>query len=237
VYGSGFRNRAELLELCELCGIGHGSGGLLVHTAVTSFEDQINAYVASGNYEEAGRAATKLGIVLRQEQMKTAPSPQQRLADLELKYAAATNSSRLYALRDLPRAAYAASSFEKAGQYAATLLDSASRNKDKPTFYPEAIFEANTVIGQLAVRRGDLPTATTSLMASIANASSSPRLQYVGPNLGLAQDLLAVGSRDAVLQFLSACKGFWTGDRGNLDLWIAAVRGGGSPLLVNRLNR
>jgi hypothetical protein len=45
----------------------------------------------------------------------------------------------------------------------------------------------------------------------------------------LASELLEKGQRDAVLEYLTLCKKFWTLGATQLDTWIDAIRTGGKP--------
>ena len=45
----------------------------------------------------------------------------------------------------------------------------------------------------------------------------------------LARELLHLGERDAVLDYLRDCRGFWKMDGGRLEQWTAAILGGDRP--------
>ncbi len=133
---------------------------------------------------------------------------------------------------NLPGAAFSAGDLSKAQQYARAVLAIADRNKMN-SFYGDAIFEADTILGRVALRNGDIATAKDLLLASVGVGSYS-WLGTIGPEMGLAQELLIRGERDTVIQFLTVCKTFWKSDNGNADLWIAAIKGGGTPVLEPR---
>jgi hypothetical protein len=207
-----------------------------INSTVTQLEQSISTAMSSGDLRKARDLSMDLVTTLTQEIAKTALTNEQKLAQLEAKYAGATGTVRFRLSTRLPRAAFDAGQFDKAAQYADELLQSAPQYQSDLA-YGDAYFEANTIRGRISVRNNDLATAKQSLLASMEHPGSSPTLINLGPYMGLAQDLLTRGERDSVIQFLSACKPVWTKDGGALDLWIAAIRGGGTPTLTSRLNK
>jgi hypothetical protein len=169
------------------------------------------------------------------EMHNRAPDPQQTLVEMENAYAAATGLNQFYKLRHLPWAAFNAGDLSKAQQYARSLLAAADRNKSD-LFYGDAIFEADTILGRVALRNGDVTAANHLLVASVGTGTYA-WLSASGPDMGLAQELLARGERDTVTRFLSICKTFWKNDKGNLDVWSAAIQGGATPVLRPRRDK
>jgi thiol-disulfide isomerase/thioredoxin len=90
---------------------------------------------------------------------------------------------------------------------------------------------AHTVLGRVAVRRGDLSAARAHLLAS-ARIENAPGASSFGPSMNLAQDLLAVGDREAVLQYLKLCRSFWKSDRGRLDHYVDLIQSEAAPNLL-----
>jgi hypothetical protein len=84
------------------------------------------------------------------------------------------------------------------------------------------------VRGRLALRAGDAHEAKRRLRAA-GTAAVSPSMASFGPNMSLAQDLLEVGERQAVLGYFEACKAFWEMGQERLDEWAADVREGRIP--------
>jgi thiol-disulfide isomerase/thioredoxin len=82
---------------------------------------------------------------------------------------------------------------------------------------------AYTVLGRVALERGDLKTAKARLLES-ARINGSAALESFGPDLKLARELLAAGERDVVLQYLELCRGFWKYDRGRIDQFAELVK-------------
>lgn len=98
--------------------------------------------------------------------------------------------------------------------------------------YGNAMHEAHTILGRIALAQGDVPTAKAELLES-ARVRGSPQLGSFGPSLDLAGELLEAGEREAVLEFLELCKGFWR--RGEtIDLWRSQVISGQIPSFASR---
>ena len=154
-------------------------------------------------------------------------TPGQKLADLEQDSGGGDASRRYYALDDMAKAALEAGATDKAVTYATELLTaSSSRPKDWHT--GDAIHAGNTVLGLMAVDRGDIAKAGEYLLAS-AKTDGSPVLGSFGPSMKLAKALLAKGDRTVVLQYLDLCRGFWKSGGQALDEWAHAITDGTTP--------
>jgi hypothetical protein len=127
----------------------------------------------------------------------------------------------------LPTAAFEAGDFVKAGAYATQLLaeaEASSRNWN----YGNALHEAHTVLGRIAVVEGRFGDAATHLLAA-GNTPGSPQLDSFGPNMALARDLLERGQTEPVLTYFEQCRKFWKFGGERLDTWTVLVRGGRVP--------
>ena len=200
-------------------------------TTVLRLLQQIRAAVDRDDLYNAMDPYVELGVSIQAEIDKRKAAPALKLIQLEADYGIrSSGKERVFALLDLPRAAYDAGEYYKAEKYATLLLDSADQCGNNP-FRADAIMEGNTIKGRLLLQHKDLAGAKAALTASISAAGESGLIRSYGPKTDLAQDLLNAGERDAVIQFLSSCKPFWALHGGRLDLWIAAIRGGGNPEL------
>jgi TonB family protein len=160
-----------------------------------------------------------------QELMARFPrSPEQILADSEEQSGGANAEERFYALTGLVRQAMDAGLLEKASSYATELLGMANDYKNDWN-YGNAIYAGNSVLGLVALRQGNVAQARQYLLDSV-KMSGSPQLDSFGPDFELARELAKKGERDAVLEFLNLCKGFWKLDGGRLDAMAAAVKNG-----------
>lgn len=137
-------------------------------------------------------------------------------------------AERFAKLPEIAKAAFNASEYDKAQQYADELLALALANP-KSWNYGNAIYDANMVNGRVALKRDGNQSAAVSYLLASVKTPGSPQLNSFGPNMSLARDLLEAGERDAVLDFFDQCRRFWKMDNGKLDKWIADVRTGQTP--------
>lgn len=91
-----------------------------------------------------------------------------------------------------------------------------------------AVNKANTVLGLIALRRGDVASARNFLGLS-GNIKGSPQLNSFGPDFRLAKALLEKGQRDAVDDYLESCARFWTMGRDRLTRWRKELAAGDIP--------
>lgn len=119
-------------------------------------------------------------------------------------------------------------------QYDAAALDSeeilkiVSENSKSKQNYGSAIHDANTILGRVALKRENPAEAKQRLIAA-GRVPASPVMMSFGPKWTLAQDLLSAGERDAVLDYIAQCKGFWKNKDDLLDGWAESIRSGSSP--------
>ena len=140
------------------------------------------------------------------------------LKHFQIAYKLATNADdKFYLLDDLTKAAFQCGSLVQAAGYASELL-TAARKQRASWNYGNAIHHGNTYLGRIALLDGKLKKALLHLRASLKHRGS-PQLDSFGPPMELAQEILAAGSTDAVLDYLEWCKVFWKHNHGALDLW------------------
>jgi TonB family protein len=152
-------------------------------------------------------------------------SPAQVLADLEQDLGGKEGLERGYALPRLAKAAVTAGALDKASLYANELLTSARAGDWNNG---NAIHDGNMVRGLVALRSGNVEQAAKDLIEA-GKTTGSPQLNSFGPNMILASELLEKGERDAVLEYLSLCKKFWSLGAARLDAWIDVILTGGKP--------
>jgi hypothetical protein len=186
--------------------------------------DAIRAAIRSDDWNEAWRRSIVLNASLALL-TNTRVSPDLELAHVEL-MAGKDAISRAPLLARMTKAAYAAGNLEKAERYANEALEAATHG----TFWwtGDAIFQGNIVLGRLALRRGDVEAAKRYLLLASKTPGSST-LSTLGPNMGLAKELLDKGEAAAVLQYLADCGSFWIGGRNKLAEWTALIRAGLKP--------
>jgi len=152
-------------------------------------------------------------------------TPEQVLSDLEQDLTGRDGESRSEALPQLAKAAVAAGALEKAMKYSDELIASASHGGWNDG---AALHDGNIVRGLVALRNGNINEAARNLIEA-GKTTGGPQLSSFGPNMTLASELLDKGERDAVLEYLTLCKKFWTMGSSQLDAWIKVVESGGKP--------
>jgi TonB family protein len=152
-------------------------------------------------------------------------SPAQVLADLEQDVTGKDGLERSFALPQLAKAAVVAGALDKASLYANELIASAGNGGWNDG---NAIHDGNMVRGLVALRGGNVQLAAKDLIEA-GKITGSANLSSFGPNMTLASELLEKGERDAVLEYLTLCKNFWTLGSSKLDAWINIIRAGGKP--------
>jgi hypothetical protein len=135
-------------------------------------------------------------------------------------------SDRYNMLTYAAKLAVKASEWSDGGSYAQELL---SWSTDANNWnYGNAIFFANMVLGQVALRQGSIDAAKAYLLVA-GKTPGSPQLNSFGPNMSLAKDLFEAGERQAVLTFFDECRAFWKMDRGRLKQWADQVNANRMP--------
>jgi hypothetical protein len=100
----------------------------------------------------------------------------------------------------------------------------------------EHVFTGHTVLGLLAVDEGDVATAKTHLLAA-ASTTGTPSLNSAGPDMELADELLALGEIEAVSEYLNKCRRFWHKGSQLIDRWLSEIGRGDRPNLTADLWR
>ena len=144
--------------------------------------------------------------------------------------------ARLVGLRSAAERALANDDTEDAEFLAKELLGLAGRYRDD-FFYGNALHNGHEILGLVHLKRGD-PVAAERELLMAGQTPGSPQLNSFGPNLTLARDLLLEGRREAVLEYLELCRGFWCQETKNqssthseirLDGWVEEIRRGAVP--------
>jgi hypothetical protein len=134
-----------------------------------------------------------------------------------------------YFLQDLAAAAFEADDRQKAKEYATDLLKNLdAKDKERNWNYGNAIFDANTVLGRVALADGKIDDAKKYLLAA-GKTNGSPQLNSFGPGMVLADELLKKGEKEAVLEYFKLCRAFWELGTRQLDDWTKAVEAGKPP--------
>jgi tetratricopeptide (TPR) repeat protein len=121
-----------------------------------------------------------------------------------------THPRQMRVLNDRMEAEFNAGDVPGAGRDAQQLLDIVTVNPTAGNF-DEMVHAAETMLGRVALDQGKREEARQHLMESAKVKLSG------APKMTLAQDLLDAGERDAVVQYLEACRAFWKFDEGRID--------------------
>jgi tetratricopeptide (TPR) repeat protein len=158
-------------------------------------------------------------------------SAETRVATAEKAYAAfraaydlASVLDRENVLLELSRSAFAAGKFSEAEQFANETLEFANRKQD----FGEGFHYAHIVLGRIALKNGDIEKAKEHLLDA-GKTTGSDFLNYVGPDMTLALELLNQGEREAVIEFINFCKTFWFSESSRLKDWKQTIEHGGIP--------
>lgn len=137
-------------------------------------------------------------------------------------------ADRLLLLPVLAALAFELEDYDAARKYASQSLDVAGERRDMSAGVavgPQAIHDANDVLGRLALHDQNLQGAKDYLLKA-AETPGGGILSTVGPRMLLAQALLDRGEREVVIEYLQKIKAWWRGGSVQLDQWVADIRRG-----------
>jgi tetratricopeptide (TPR) repeat protein len=124
---------------------------------------------------------------------------------------------------DMAEAAFKVGDFRGAAELAKIHL----RGRDHT-----AAQRANTILGRVAIRLGDMSGAKQYLLDS-SGPEAEKDVSLAGPTMVLAKELLEEGERDAVIQYLDQCLLIWPRGENVLHFWIADIKKGKIPNFGN----
>jgi hypothetical protein len=95
--------------------------------------------------------------------------------------------------------------------------------------HDNAVHYGHLLLGRVALLQGNVSDACCRLLCA-ADIAGSPQLSDYGPDMTLADELLAKGQVGPVLEYFSRCQRFWSNARRNRLLeWYLAVLDGATP--------
>ena len=229
---------AKALWLQKAASVGNNVAVLSNASSALSFEPQTSRELA--NRALALRPGDpKLHELLAdsfEREMRDADSTQQRQAAAKKALEAweayeaiePRQNERYRHYLDLANTAYEADDLSKAKRYATELL--AHPQLEVGTNEPngDEIHIANTVLGRIALRGGDIEEAKRRLHAS-ASTKGSPVLDSYGPRMSLAAELLDHNEKEAVVSYLHECSRFWQDGGDELKQWESDIQAGRKP--------
>lgn len=96
--------------------------------------------------------------------------------------------------------------------------------------YGNAVHNSNRMLGLISLDEGDTKSAANYLVEA-GKSSGSPQLDSFGPDLDLANQLLALGEEEAVIEYLEGIRVFWNENETRIDEWIQQIENGETPEL------
>jgi tetratricopeptide (TPR) repeat protein len=123
--------------------------------------------------------------------------------------------------------------YGKARSISTKLLKVANNYKDDWN-YGNAIHHANTILGLIAVKEGDIEKAVNHLRKS-GSIVGSPQLDSFGPSRCLAMELLLKDKNDEVIEYLESVMSFWDFGHKEIPKWIDEIKVGEIPETWQRL--
>ncbi len=183
----------------------------------------------SDNYQNLGQLYA-LDIIGSDDVEKNVKQAGLALECFEKAYEYACAEGRDVLRSDLAKAAFIAQRFDQAAKYAEDMLE----NNPAGWNHGNNIYAAHSVLGQLALRLGDVKQAKLHLLKS-GQTPGSPQLGSFGPDMALAQALLLKGECSVVLAFLKLCAVFWRDRSSHLEGWIADLENERMPDLSSNI--
>jgi tetratricopeptide (TPR) repeat protein len=124
---------------------------------------------------------------------------------------------------EMAQAAFKMGDFPGAAEYAKIQLSGKDHSAPQ---------RANTILGRVALRSGDVSSAKQFLLDS-SKPEAAKDISISGPMMILAKELLERGERDIVLQYLDNCLTLWPRGENVLQVWIDEIRNGKKPNFGN----
>lgn len=165
---------------------------------------------------------TPLSTALRQRAQRT-NDPSEKLRLLREAYDLAPDAAKRGMQGDMALAEFASGNDALSEQDARALAETPQN--------PSEYNLGQTLLGRLAIARGNTAQAKELLLASV-NPPAKFKNPVFEPNMTLAQDLYDAGDKDAVIAFLEASRNIWKFDRGRIDRMISFVKKAPSADLV-----
>jgi hypothetical protein len=142
--------------------------------------------------------------------------------------------ARLLGLRSAAERALWREDLDDAESLARELLSLAERYR-ADWYYGNAIHHGHSLLGRVELKRNRLGPAIEHLHEA-GKTPGSPQLNSFGPNMVLAQELLELGEKEAVLKYCELCRAFWSAQASitlwgyhPLDGWTKAIEEGDRP--------
>lgn len=156
-----------------------------------------------------------------------AEDPRERARLFSEAMALAADRDKPSYLADAAKAEFEAGDDQAAARDAQKAIDAAADLvKKNPNQAADFINRGNSVLGRIALARGDAQEARARLRAAMNIPADANNFRANGPDMSLAQDMAEAGERDAVIAYLEASRQIWLYDRGLIDHYIRSLKAG-----------
>jgi hypothetical protein len=188
------------------------------------------------------RQVKRVGWEVESECLSMTPAMERRMQKFRLSRAAAslaalenagTGEEIFHAVANAAFGAYDLERFAEAEAFARKALLVAASFEGNWN-QGNVTFTGHTVLGLLALRRGDVEQAVHELHES-TRTKGSPQLASFGPTMRLAKELAKRGRTEEVMVFLRHCLAFWTSGNAWVEVWEKKMRHGAVPNFLMNL--
>ncbi len=136
-------------------------------------------------------------------------------------------------LANMAEAAYELGDYDKANKFAKECLKTAKKNEKADGML---MHYGNIIQARLALRQGDIKKAKDYLKKSIdlpGDLKGITWMEVTGPDLMIVKELLAVGEKELVLEYLSVCEKCWPQEKDLIRYCIDVLNRGMNPPFNN----
>jgi tetratricopeptide (TPR) repeat protein len=141
----------------------------------------------------------------------------------EYKKAYPKGKNKVYMITRMAKSALDCAKLKEAEKYAREMQHLAEKYGDKDENGVRLLFNANLVLGGIALKQGKTAEAGRYLL----KAGEKPDSLRRNPDFTLAKNLLKAGQKDVVLQFIQSCSKFWS--KALCEKWIKQIKEGKVP--------
>jgi len=154
------------------------------------------------------------------------------LEKIKLERTRPRNQYRFKILPHLSELAFESGDYERAAKLAREMILEFTDEFSSTQEYAVAAHSGNIVLGKIALMEDRISDAKKQLLLSIRGPVRVAGTTYLVPDLDLAESLLVLGERDAVIEYLAECEKLLGSQNVKLKRWQAEIKKGQTPKLV-----
>lgn len=204
------RQAHSLFELAQKL-ISNENCASLVDRSIETFKSNLSA----------GRFSNAISVFSETGMLYGVRGPISELKEMEVRIRE-DPSSKMRFLPHMAKLALWIGDSSKAERYASEALDM-DKEQCITDMLADSVHSANTVLGLIALNRGDVNEAKRRLIAS-AGAVRSARQKLAGPDIELAKGLLMRGEAYSVLEYFEKYRWSWTMRGAPIDMWVNQIK-------------